>query len=324
MLKNKNTTLILASILIVGVLAYYFWLMPKNVNTSLGDSAEFAIKDSTTITKISLATFEKDKQIKQVLLEKRANGWQLNGKYAVLAPQLHYFLKTLSQVKVKQKLTEKGNENAMKAISNGNTTITIWAGEDLLKAYEIGPEAKDHDGSLARIKGHSEAFIVSIPGAVGVLTNRFPMEEQVWRENLLFDGQLEKIKEISLSCKDASKSFSFTRGEAPNSWKKDGITVDSTVFKPYLRHFKRKVYAESFATEKFPTKYLELKPTPPDFIFKITYLDGKIVKIPLYIRVDASNNFFAWIEGDEQLITVQHFVMDRFINPQGLEVLQWK
>ncbi len=323
MLQKNKTTLILAAVFLIGMAAY-FWLTPKNANTSLGNTAEFSLSDTASITKIAISAYEKGKKLQQTTIEKTEKGWQLNGKYPVLAPQLQYFFKTLSQLKVKQKLNPQGNETAMNAINNGNTTVEIWAGEDLLKAFEIGPEAKDHDGSLARLKGKEEAFIVSIPGTQGVLTNRFSLEEKIWRENLLFDAHIENIKEISLSCKDASKSFSFARGNTPNSWKKDGITVDSVVFKPYLRHFCRKIYAESYASREFPAKYIELKPTPADFTLKITYLEGKGVKIPLYVRLDANNSFFAWIEGEEQLLTVQHFVMDRFINPQGLEVLQWK
>lgn len=323
MSEGNKTTLILAALFAIGLMAY-FWLSPKNLNTSLGNTAEFSIQDTNVITRIVISEVEKNMPIKRLKMQKSATGeWKLNDKYRVLEPQLHYFFKTLSQVKVKQKLNIQGNVNAMKAINNGNITVELWAGEDKVKMYEIGPEAKDHDGSLARIKGAEEAFIVSIPGAVGVLTNRFPVEEAVWRENLLFDAHLEKIQEISLTCKDAAKSFSFVRGNVANSWKKDGITVDSTVYKPYLRHFSRKIYAESYATQNFPTKYIELKAIPADFVLKITYLDGKTVKIPLYIRTDSNNSFFAWIEGDEQLLTVQHFVMDRFINPQGLEVLQW-
>lgn len=322
MLQKNKTTLLLAAIFMVALIAY-FWLMPKNANTSLGNTGEFAVKDTSAITRIVISTVENAKVLKRIKIEKTAQGWKLNDKYAVLEPQLHYFFKTLSQVKVKQKLTPAGNENAMKAINNLNTLVEIWAGEEVIKAYQIGPEAKDHDGSLACLKAQKEAFIVSIPGALGVLTNRFSVEEQIWRENLLFDAHLEKIQEISLTCKDAAKSFSFARGTTPNSWKKDGISVDSTVYKAYLRHFSRKIYAESYASQAFPTKYMELKATPPDFTLKITYLEGKIVKIPLYLRTDSNNSFFAWIEGDEQLLTVQHFVMDRFINPQGLEVLQW-
>lgn len=323
MLQKNKTTLILLMVLIIGIIAY-FCLTPKNVNTSLGNSSEFAMKDTAAITKIVISELVKDKTTKQVRVEKGEEGnWKLNNKYPVLEPQLHYFFKTLAQVKVKQKLTPQGNETAMTAINNSHTVVEIWIGKDVVKAYEIGPEAKDHDGSLARLKGEKEAFIVSIPGALGVLTNRFPIEEQIWRENLLFDARLEKIKEISVACKDASRSFSFTRGDSPRSWKKDGTTVDSLVWKPYLRHFTGKVYAESYATQQFPNKYMELKATPPDFMLKITYLDGKMVKIPLYIRTDSNNSFFAWIEGDEQLLTVQHFVMDMFINPQGLEVLKW-
>ncbi|MEO1588697.1 MAG: hypothetical protein AAFS00_15515, partial [Bacteroidota bacterium] len=56
---------------------------------------------------------------------------------------------------------------------------------------------------------------------------------------------------------------------------------------------------------------------PADREIHVRYKDGTSRDIYMYVREENPNNFFAWIEGEPELITVQHFVIDKFLKKKS-------
>lgn len=322
MKNNKLTWLLLA--LLLFVTAGYFLFVHDKQNSSYSN-ADFALTDTSSLTKIVFTDVEKGSEKVAISLEKQADStWRVNGKYPVLEPQLHYFFKAITQLKVKEKLTEAGNETTQKRMEGYHLLVEFYNGKERVKAYQLGTESKDHQGSVMRMLGADKAFIVSIPGTPGLLNTRFPSELQFWRENLLFDGRIKDIKAIEvINHKNQAASFSYERANPTAKWRFNGKEMDSVQGHPYLRNLRTKVYAETFASNDFPNVYTNLQAQSPDFHVNVKYFKGKERSIRLYLRPDNKNNFFGWVEGENDLLTIQHFVFDRFINPEGKEQILW-
>lgn len=322
MKNNKLTWLLLAVLLFIT--ASYFLFVHDKQNSSYSN-ADFALTDTSSLTKIVFTDVDKGSKKVAISLERQADSsWRVNGKYAVLEPQLHYFFKAISQLKVKEKLTDAGNTTTQKRMEDYHLLVEFYNGKERVKAYQLGTEAKDHEGSVMRMLGADKAFIVSIPGTMGLVNTRFPTQIQFWRENLLFDGHIQDIQSIELiSHKNEAASFSYQRASPSAKWTLNGKEIDSIQVKPYLRNLRTKVYAETFASNDFPNVYTNLQTQIPDFHFNVKYFKGKERSIRLYLRPDNKNNFFGWVEGENDLLTIQHFVMDRFINPEGKEQIVW-
>ena len=47
--------------------------------------------------------------------------------------------------------------------------------------------------------------------------------------------------------------------------------------------------------------------------FELTFNEGQKRELLLYVRPDNANNYFGWIEGEDELITVQQFVFGPFL-----------
>lgn len=311
-MQRINPTLILALVLILGIVAYIFFV-PKSPKSSLKDS-DFAILDTTLVAKIEMKEYQKDKVKRTFLLQKTNNGWRVNDKYPALEPQVHLLLKTLTQVRVKEPLTPAANETALTWLANKHQQIEVLDKDgNVLKSYEIGPEAKDHMGSIMKLSGTDKAYVVSIPGVDGYLNGRYAMDEGLWRENLLFDGTEAKIKQIIIEAKENAFSFSLQRTNAQSPWTVSGQKADSARIRRYLSAYTGKVYAETFAAPMYPTVYDELKNQTPDVRMQIVYWEGNPRIIRLYGRPDNKNSLFGWVEGENQLLTIQHFVIDKFL-----------
>ncbi|MCB0852270.1 MAG: hypothetical protein KDD63_08620, partial [Bacteroidetes bacterium] len=151
------------------------------------------------------------------------------------------------------------------------------------------------------------------------VNSRFAIDPKVWRENLLFVANPDKIKSVSITYPDPDRSFQLIRESAEDNWRlfASESKLDEGQLNAYLENFKGQINAESFATNDFPGKLEELKGQAPDVIFSVSYFDMEPRTIYLFEREDNRNNFFGWVEGDEELLTIQHFVFDKFLVDRG-------
>lgn len=317
-------TYILAGALILSLLAYFIFANKNKTSSLDSKEAAFSVKDTNAITKIRLAEVINNVEKYQIMVEKNAAGkWLIGNKYNALEPQIALFFKTISQLKVREVLTDKGNESADAILTNYHVKVEIFDKKGVMKAYDLGQEGKDHIGSLMRMANAKTAYIVEIPGFQGYLNGRFPLQLQAWEENLLFEWDYANIQSIDVKFKDKNKSsFSIKRAEN-NTFSLNGKMADSSKVNRYLRQYKGKVYAETFANADFPGKKDELKTQTPDVVLNISYKDGNKKTIVLFLRPDNNNNsYFGWIEGDTELLTVQHFVVNRFLSLEN-PLLLW-
>ncbi len=318
MKSSRNNLFLFLLLIILGLTAWY--LLRNGAKSSFKDG-EFAVSDTASITRIMMTPMQKGKSNSPLILEKNTEGkWILNGQYPVLEPQLHYFFKTLAQLKVKEKFKDKGNESAIKALNDFHLNVEIFAGSSRIKAYQLGHEFKTHDGSIMRLQNADAAYVVSVPGYKGYLNARFPLELDAWRENVLFEAKPEKLVSVTVTHHwKPELSFSFKRDNINSSWTLNQNPAPSELVNQYFSAFRGKVYAESFAEAKFPGKKAELEALPhPDIELTLNDSDGKIRTIHLFLRQDNKNNYFGWIEGNNQLLTIQHFVIDRFLTPAAI------
>jgi hypothetical protein len=87
---------------------------------------------------------------------------------------------------------------------------------------------------------------------------------------------------------------------------------DTTALSYYLKRFK-KVNAESYAAKAYLGMKDSLVKKIPDFRFTISGFSTPPRTIRLYVRSDTKSSFFGWIEGKNELLTIQDFVFGPFL-----------
>jgi hypothetical protein len=317
-MKKINPTWILLLLLLVVVSGYFMFVHNKG-KTSFSEG-DFAITDTTNVTKFVFSHVGKDKKQTAIIVEKTSDGtWRVNEKYPVLMPQLYHFFQTISQLKVRDKLTEAGNVNALKMIGNYHTLVEIYGKKGLLQSYQLGPESKDHKGTIMKKSSSDHAFIVSIPGTQGALNPRYPMDLVFWRENLLFISALKNVQAVEVKHTTRPEmSFRYERDNLNSSWTLNGKPAQA---ENYFRSFRGRVYAESFAAATYPGLLPKLQQQTPTIEYTVHYFEGAPRTIFLFDLPENKNSFLGWVKGENELLTIQHFVMDRFLNPEGREML---
>jgi hypothetical protein len=319
-----NKTYILAGALILSLLAYFIFANKGTTSSLDSEETAFSLKDTATITKFRLVEMVNEKQKSQITLEKNAAGkWRVNNEFNALEPQVSLFFKTISQLKVREVLTDKGNETADAILKGYRVRVEFFNEKGIMKAYDLGQEGKDHIGSLMRMADAEHSYIVEVPGFQGYLNGRFPLLLQAWEENLLFEWDYNKIQSVEAKFQDKNKASFVLKKTENNAFSLNGKMADSTKINRYLHQYKGKIYAETFANADFPGKKGELDKQTPDVTFKILYKDGSQKSLVLFLRPGNNNSYFGWIEGENELLTVQHFVVNRFLALEN-PLMLWK
>lgn len=309
----------LAGALLVGVIIYIS-LDIFRPGSTFSREADFAVEDTSAVSRVVLTRMVQGEARYQIDLRRTAgNAWQLNGEYPAFSPRVTQMLGVMHLLQVRERLAGQGQRTAQEILKTQHIRMDAFDGETPLKTYLIGTQTSDGKGTVMKMLNADEAFVVEVPGFQGYVNAYFPMSKALWRENKLADIEATRLQRINVSYRDSLKEhLEFIRNaQGLQATFEDG---DSTKQADYLAQFQGTMYAETFATEEYPGLLEKLKESPADVIIYLQYTDQREQEIHLYERAENPNNFFCWTTGSEELLTVQHFVIDPYLQePKDLQ-----
>lgn len=310
-------TIILLLILLLAAGGYYFFYYEKEGSTFSSGESNFNVEDTTSLNKITLTRVVQGEEKLQLILEKEGGNWQVNDRFEAFQPRVDQLLEVLTKMKIRESLNASTKATALKFFHALHTRLDIYQDGKKVKSILIGTQTKDAKGTLMMLAGTQSPYVLEIPGLPGYLNVYFPMDLNEWRENLLFVADRSLISSIEIKY-DTLKGAKDVLLTEVNGQARSNVAIKKGKDLYLHRQFeskKGKVYGESFAGIGYPDMLRKLKSQTADVTFSLTYLDGSSRVIHLYTRSDNPNSYFAWIEGDEELITVQKFVIDPFLTP---------
>ncbi|RMG65552.1 MAG: hypothetical protein D6722_15835 [Bacteroidetes bacterium] len=311
-----RNNLLLGGALVLLLGGYFLFVYDRDDTSLPADEVAFAVEDTAAISRIVLTRYVQGEAVARVQLDRNETGWTLDGKYAAFLPRVRQMLKALHLLHLKEVLHDQGLETAGRLLETVHTRVQLYdeAGKRI-KTLRVGTQTKDARGTLMQIEGADQPYVVELPGLQGYVNAYFPMETDLWRENLLFIADSARIQELAISYPDASSSFVLRRPAPGAAWRFVGReqAPDTARLAAYFASFTGRVYAESFAEANYPGMMAKLQTQDPDIVFSVSYFEGETRRLRLYDRSDNLNGFFGWIEGEDELLTIQHFVFDKYL-----------
>ena len=169
MKKNNRITIIIAALLLIiaGVLIWN----NRYLTTIQGDSADFQVWDTASVTKIYLA----DRDDFETLLERHEDGWTLNKTYKAHPKQVENLLTTLYKVRIKMPVSVASHDNVVKQLAVKGTKVEVYQivprinlfnriklfnHEKRTKVFYVGDATKDGSGTFMLKEGADKAYIV--------------------------------------------------------------------------------------------------------------------------------------------------------------------
>lgn len=303
-------TLALLALLVILVAAYFLFVYksaPDNV---------FHIEDLTEVGAVELQLVAKGEKKELLRLERSLEDeWQVNGQHTAIKSKVEDFLLLLTQIRVANKIDEKGQESALSLLKRNHTKVTIVDRDGSeIKSYLVGATNNQQTTNIMMIEGASQAYLVSRPGTEGYISIYYSTKAENWRERLLFELQGDYLQEVNVVYRDSLQGFRLSRTGADAPWTiAEGVYADEERVNSYLELFDGKVFGESFVGDQFPGMRDSLARRSPDALLYFATLNGESGALKLYARPDNLNNFFGYMEGSQELFTVQHYVIDKYL-----------
>jgi len=316
---------------------------PKNL-TSL-----FAIKDTSTITKIFMADMYGEK----VLLSKTNKGWVVNNNKSGDEEKIQTLLQTMLSMRVSQPVSKSARGSVIERIAISSTKVDVYETkplfmlfkipffkkERLIKTFFMGDATQNSLGSYAFLEGFSTPCILYKPGFRGYISPIFSPRVIDWYSPIIFETKLTRIQNFSsIDLIDSENSF-FVEKAGPRTFnmydaKKNPIlNYDTTLLINMLSEFRVRYY-EQFLPDIEKSK----KDSILNFnLFKIIsvtdveeqtttmklyhmieigdlYIDNKLVE-ENYLDYNKDRCYATFNDNIDEIYVIQFFHFDRQIQP---------
>ena len=121
---RKIVAIALTLLVLIGLALYVS--NSDSSSTISGELSNFAVEDTSSITKIFLA----DKNNQAITLDKTQNGWMVNGTFQAREDIMQVLLETIKKIKVRSPVSRSSFENIVKSIASNSVKVEIYQGND--------------------------------------------------------------------------------------------------------------------------------------------------------------------------------------------------
>lgn len=313
---NKKTTIILLVVLVVLIGAYLAF-----VHKWHGPDNEFHITDVNAIGKVVISKVNEGKEVEAVVLARQGEAdWTVNDSLPASAAQVGDFLKILTEIRVKEPIGDKAQATSLGLLKRNHTRVTISDGQaSVIRDYLIGPTNNPQSANIFKMAWSDHCYMVSKPGMDGYVSIYYSTRELDWRDKAIWNLRGSELTMVSAIYSRDTLGQSFVLAQRDGKWQllSPDSPADPGRVAAYMGLFTGKISAESYASLQYPEMMDSLKRRHPDARFTLQDTKGQRIELHLFARPDVNANFFAFVEGKDELLTVQHYVIDPFLKQRG-------
>ena len=343
MKKNRITIIIFIVLAIVTI----FLILQNRQGTLSTKLSEFAVNDTTTITRIFMADMSGNK----VLLTKINPGnWVVNDEIKASQPVVGLLLKTMMSLAVKSPVSKAGYNNVIKQLAVNSVKVEIYQQvyriklfnsirlfphEKLTKVYYVGSATPDNMGTFMLMEGSKVPFIVFQPGFRGFVSARFSARLNDWRDHTIFNNRPSEISSIKVEFPQNSnesyliEKFGSSRLELKQLTTGAKFERYDTLRVVELINAYKFVNFESIISGMDQESIDSITATTPLNIVTLTDTTGKVNVVKTFRLVNDNGDFdeegnllpydrdrlYALINGGKEFVLIQYFVFDPITRP---------
>jgi len=345
---NRNRILLILVLVLAAVAA--FIVINRSKSTFSNALSEFAIDDTTTVTRIFLA----DKENNKVNLSRELGGaWKLNDTFSVRPDAINILLKTIQDIDVSGPVPRSGHNNVIKKLASSSVKIEIYQWkhriqlfgkiklfprETLVKTYYVGSNTQDNLGTYMLLEGSDVPFVVYIPGFKGFVSVRYTARPEDWRDHTVFNHRIADIQKIRIDFNETPFSSFEISNQDDRIFKLKSVATNTEI--PVYDTLRLLDFLASFYSIKFEALLPNLKKefvdsirsSKPFHTITLTEKSGKVLKVNTFHRknptgpIDENGNMiiydrdrmYASLNDDKDFVLIQFFVFDNILRPLEL------
>ena len=197
-------TFLYITILAALALCIWFFIFRKTDNPYGATEAGFTVKDTSLVGKLFLAGNSGE----TITVERKPEGWILNGKYKALPGTVNMVLATLNTQAALYPVTKAAYDNVIKVLSTENIKVEVY-GRDGKKitVFYVGGTAASGNGTNMLMEGAKMPYVVQTPAFNGDLRPRYSTNFGDWRDRTVFNIAPADMRSISVQYSDKDKAI---------------------------------------------------------------------------------------------------------------------
>ena len=343
MKRNNRITIIITAILVViaGVLIWN----NRYLSTIQGESSDFQVWDTASVTKIYLA----DRRERESLLERHTDGWTLNGTYKAHSKQVNYLLTTLYKIRIKMPVSVASHDNIVKQLASQSTKVEVYQmvprinlfdkvklfyHEKRTKVFYVGDATMDSSGTFMLKEGADKAYIVYIPSFRGFITTRFTANPDDWRDHTVFNENMADIQSVEVDFNEDPQGSFRIDNMGKHQYKltrlADGMELPYDTLKVinFMSSF-NDLRFEALFTNTLPQERIDsITGSPFVHYVVVTDKDGKKQDMKTFRKLvlngvnDMGGDYgdidrdrmYALIDGGNDFVLIQNYVFDKVLH----------
>jgi hypothetical protein len=304
---TRNT--LLMAVLLVGLVVWWLFNRPRQTTLNPRETT-LAVHDTAAIRQVRLLRFSHKKETGRLVLERTPAGWRVNGQYDARPDKIELLLTALRRLAVREPLHPNARSTVFGYLDENHIRVEVDGPEP--RTFFVGEQAAVGQGSYLLVQGAKNPVIAHLPGMTPYLKPYFSTFVNDWRDNRIFALNPREIYRLEV---DAGPLGRFAIDQRPGSVALVGFPqADTARLHRYLERY-RSVPARGFGAREYPTVRDSLARRPPDASIALRDRQGYVRRLVLYNRQDDINTRFGWVEGEDELLIVQHFVLDSLLVP---------
>ncbi len=320
--KYRNIILFIFILIIISVFLFF----SKNSGTIRKELKDFAVEDTSLVTKI----FMVNKENKKVLLEREEYGnWKVNKKFFARKDAIDILLKTIKRIEAKYPVSKSAKATVLRLLSSEHTKVEIYQKENLIKTYFVGSMTANQNGTYMLLENSSMPFVTHIRGFNGYLSSRYFIDEGLWRSQKLFNYNFKDIDNVEFTnLKDKNKSFKISnlgdnKFSLKDSENKNVENFNILKLKKYLSFFK-KINFEGIANKMNQEKKDSILNSKEIYKISVTNKNSEKKILRIFLRENIGkilddegkpykydlDRLFANLNNNNEILIIQYYVFD--------------
>lgn len=308
-------------VLLVLAAMYYF----SNTKGTLSlKNSDFSIHNAEDITEVKIIANDNE-----ILLSKNLDHWELNNKYRARTKNVVEFLRVLSSIDVYSPVSKTEKDQVASILKADGVIVEVFKNKRVAKRFYVSKPSMNKEKTYMMMTGSDQPYIVRIPLFKGNLADLFTVNENLWRDRILFDYQPQNIKEIAVSyTENPEKSFSVINyGDGSFSLKEinsdtfvESFDVDK--LSRYFTYFQN-IWFENMATNLSQTESESVLSSSPFVKIKVEDVNGKVNMLKVYKKLAVSefdefgekveydfNRAYALFNENNEILIIQYYICD--------------
>ncbi len=287
------------------------------------NNTSFAIDKREDITRIEFSDGKKD-----LLLEKKDNGWFVNGEYETRKSSISFILRVLGEIKVKSPASSEKFTSDIIEKEVTPVKVRVYNKSKLLKSFLVYKTPSNSYGNIMKLRARGKPYIVSVPGYEMNIGAAFVLNDLYWRPFTLFNllpSEIESVRFENFS--DTISSFSISAKNhhyVVSDLKSELRGYDSLLVKRYLTYFTW-IPFEQWAFDLTEVEKKAIESFSP--LYKIAVIDrtGKEVVLTLWKKeltengdiVTDSDRLWGKTAGNDEFFIMRYFDVDPILKKRS-------